>query len=72
MLQKIQDEECIRAGNKITGKHVGYESNKMKVKLAAQVFSRSVAMALKTMKDIGQPGFDDVDATVDFILDIDW
>jgi hypothetical protein len=66
-------EACgIRAANKISVNHVNFHKHKMKVKLAAQVFSNSVADALdflrddvKELKQIGN------EATVEFIRIID-
>lgn len=71
-LQTLQDEECIRAGNKLSAQHIDYDSNKMKVKLASQVFSRSVAAALQTCQDLELDGFDGVGPTINFIKDMDW
>ena len=43
----------------------------MKVYLAAQIFSKSVANALKLLMDTGHPDFADAEATIEFILIID-
>ena len=41
-LQKLQDEEGLRLGNKLKLAHIQWEQQKMKVNLAAQVFSFKV------------------------------
>jgi len=47
LLQKLQEEEGLRAATKITKKHIAYKTNKMNVKLAAQTLSESVSCALQ-------------------------
>lgn len=53
--------------NKLTKQHLQFEKNKMKVKLAVQVLSQSVANALLTMSELKIPQFDDVHATVEYL-----
>lgn len=45
-LNSIQENEGLRLGNKITKRHVNFSNEKMKVKLASQLFSKSVADSL--------------------------
>ena len=45
-LHKLQQEEGLRAGNKLHERHIEFKRQKMKVKLAAQTLSSSVANAL--------------------------
>jgi hypothetical protein len=45
-LHKLQKTEGLRLGNKLTSKHIKFENNKMKVKLAMQIFSDSVSKSL--------------------------
>lgn len=52
--------------HKLTKSHVDYENNKMKVSLAAQTFSQSVANAFQSLKQRNYPGFEDVDGTNEF------
>lgn len=40
-LQKLQEEEGLKAGTKLTKKHIYFHNNKMNVKLAAQFLSES-------------------------------
>ena len=47
LLDNIQTLHDFRLGNKLTSKHINFEKNKMKVKLAVQLMSDSVARALK-------------------------
>lgn len=48
-LHKLQEAEGLHLANKLTSKHV--HNNKMKVKLAMQLLSCSVANAMKICKD---------------------
>jgi len=50
-LHKIQQSEGLRAGNKLTDRHVSWMREKMKVSLAAQTLSSSVATAMMYLKD---------------------
>ena len=71
-LHRIQKSEGLRAGNKLTDRHVGWMREKMKVSLAAQTLSSSVATALLYMKDdLKLPQFQGCEATVKFIRIID-
>lgn len=66
-LNYVQKKDGLHAANKITDKHVCFENHKMKVSLAAQTLSRSVSVALRTMRDLGYSQFRDCEATADFI-----
>jgi hypothetical protein len=68
-LHSVQEELGLRLGNKLSSKHVNFKNLKMKVSLAAQTFSQSVATALKLLHSDLQQGsrFADVLPTVDFI-----
>lgn len=71
-LVKLQEREGLHLGNKLKKVHVQWERQKMKVKLAAQVFSRSVADALVCCNTHLQlPQFRGCEATVDFLRTID-
>ena len=50
-LSDLQEDEGFNIANKLTSTHVKYYKHKMKVKLAAQTLSSSVADALEFMKD---------------------
>ena len=71
-LQKLQDEEGLRLGNKLKLAHIQWRQQKMKVNLAAQSFSSSVADAIEychTTLKLQQ--FEGSEATVEFIRVID-
>lgn len=57
--------------HKLTKAHINYENNKMKVSLAAQLFSQSVAHSLQSLRDRNYPGFEQVDGTIEFCRRID-
>lgn len=66
MLYEAQKSLPWNLANNITRAHVDYQKQKISVKLAAQIFSNSVADAMEFMKgECSQ--FIDVDATVKFI-----
>ena len=70
-LYNLQQSEGIRAANKLSRLHVQYVKNKMKVKLAAQLFSSSVGKALLYLEEAGHTDFVGAGATARFILLID-
>lgn len=53
--------------HKITKEHIHYEKNKMKVKLAVQVLSNSVADSIEKLMNDGYEDFQGAEATVKFI-----
>lgn len=65
-LNSVQNKDGLHAANKITNKHVHFDGQKMKVSLAAQTLSHSVAIALHMLRDIGDSQFKNCDATVEF------
>ena len=70
-LQKLQEDEGLHAANKLTKKHVSFQNNKMRVKLAAQTLSASVAKALEYVHNIDICGFEQCLGTAKFISMID-
>lgn len=66
-LLAVQEKEGLRLGNKLTRSHVQYHKQKMKVKLAAQVLSTSVADALQLCLNEKIPEFEGCEATITFI-----
>lgn len=66
-LHTIQEDEGLRMGNKLTSRHVHFDNQKMKVNLAAQTLSLSVATALETLEEIHHPKFLGCQATAEFI-----
>lgn len=67
LLHNVQKEQALHLGNKLTQEHVRYWKQKMKVKLAAQVFSDSVADSLSYMLKNKVEGFKNCQATIDFL-----
>lgn len=68
-LVNFQDLEGLHAGNKLRLRHLQWTREKMKVKIAAQTLSRSVADALNYLEfDLNLPEFLGSQATANFIL----
>jgi len=71
-LHKVQQKEGLRAANKLKNDHIAYHKQKMKVKLAAQTLSSSVADAIDfCRKDLKLSEFKDSEATTKFIRTVD-
>ena len=70
-LHKLQEEEGLRLANKLRSAHVHWKPQKMKVNLAAQILSSSVADALEYCEGKGMPQFQGCGATVKFIRKFD-
>ena len=67
-LCKLQDEEGLHLANKMRKSHIFYSNQKMKVKLATQLFSQSVAHSLEYCNEILKlEQFKDSEPTVKFI-----
>ena len=66
-LNTIQQNEGLRAANKLTTLHVNYYSQKMKVYLAAQVFSTSVSNALAYLCSLKNDLFINSEGTEHFL-----
>ena len=66
MLGKIQDEEGLHLANKLTTSHLQWWKQKMKVKLAAQTLSTSVADALEYLSN-AKPEFKGAGPAIEFI-----
>ena len=70
-LVELQDKEGLKFANKLGPQHVSYRRNKMKVQLATQVVSASVADALEFLQELDVPGFHDCEGTVTFLRNLD-
>lgn len=67
-LEKLQDTEGLHLGNKLRKAHINFFRQKMKVRLAVQLFSESVADALcYCVEELKLPEFVGCQATVHFI-----
>ena len=68
-LVKLQERKGLNCANRLTSQHVNFKQQIMKVELATQVFSRSVAVSLKFCRTVlKDPIFADSEATEEFIL----
>lgn len=70
-LYNLQRVLSMRLANKLTKDHVNYEGQKMKVKLAAQTLSNSVATALELLRRRLVRGFQDVGPLVTLLRTVD-
>ena len=71
-LHTLQEEEGLNLANKLHINHIFWRRHKMKVKLAAQTISSSVADALEFLQnDIKHEKFQNCSATVEFIRSVD-
>ncbi|KAB0795036.1 hypothetical protein PPYR_11875 [Photinus pyralis] len=71
-LHELQDSETLNLANKLKKNHIEWQRQKMKVSLAAQTLSASVADALDFLcDDLQHPDFQDVKPTVEFVRRID-
>lgn len=67
MLNDIQLKVKLKAANKLSSAHIDFKRNIMKVRLAAQTLSSSVADALQFLFDEKVDGFKYCLATIEFI-----
>jgi hypothetical protein len=68
----IQEEHGLKMANKLSPKHLQFEKHKMKVSLAAQTLSSSVADAIEFLDNVMElPDFKDRQGTVIFWRTID-
>lgn len=66
-LQEFQENEELHAGNKLRKRHILWTKEKMKVSLAVQTLSNSVATALDWLNhEIKIKKFENSDATSEF------
>jgi hypothetical protein len=71
-LYELQDMKGLKAANKLRKAHIEWYNQRMKVSLAAQSFSRSVAGAVDFVcQDLDTAKFRGVEATIQFIRIID-
>lgn len=71
MLHSKQSDEGLTLANKITKAHVNFKRQKMKVRLAVQVFSASTARALEYLRLSGCREFADSQATEVLVSTLD-
>lgn len=67
-LMEIQEKEGLHLGNKLRKAHIYFSDQKMRVKLAVQLFSRSVADAIDFCREIlNMKEFENSEATANFV-----
>ena len=67
-LHEIQKKDILHLGNKVKTQHVRWQNHKMKVKVAAQTLSFSVAAAINYLRGLKLPKFRDSKQTTEFIM----
>lgn len=67
LVQQQQEKEHLHLSNKLRLRHIYFHNQKMKVKLATQLMSSSVAKALTFCSKLNLSGFTDVEGTVNFL-----
>jgi len=70
-LNAFQNELGLKFANKLSSQHINYKNSIMKVNLAAQTLSSGVADAIEYLQKKGEPSFQNSDATIYFIRQID-
>lgn len=65
-LHNLQHNLALNLANKLTNRHKQFRNEIMKVKLATQLISRSVARALQFFQDLNIPRFNNSKATIFF------
>jgi hypothetical protein len=66
-LNAVQNRAGLHLANKLSDRHINFKKQIMKVSLAAQTVSSSVAMAMKFLLEEGDPDFIGAAATIEFI-----
>lgn len=67
-LQSLQKNEGLHLANQLSTRHINFRTQKMKVRLAAQLLSRSVGVAIEVCyKDLRISEFENSEATVQFL-----
>ena len=71
-LEKLQSQIGLHCANKLRREHIKFQNAKMRVKLATQLFSKSVADSLDFLReDLKMPSFAGSAATSDFLRRMD-
>jgi hypothetical protein len=70
-LHRIQQTVGLRAANRLSQRHVGFKQQIMKVSLAAQTLSSSVASTMQLLMDLGFPEFREAAGMIEFLQIID-
>lgn len=67
-LNKLQYDEAFHLTNKLRDRHINFQNERMKVKLATQLFSISVAEAVKFCRQSCINSFNDSEPTEHFLI----
>ena len=67
LLAEKQSVLELKAANKLTKQHIDFNKQRMKVRLATQLLSRSVGASLKVCKERKYPEFLPIDGTIKFV-----
>lgn len=70
-LNELQNEEKLKFANNLSDNHICFQNRKMKVSLAAQTLSSSVANALEFLEQNNHPNFQGAGPTIYFLRQID-
>jgi DNA transposase THAP9 len=65
-MEALQSSKGLHLGNRLTPQHIDFENEKMKVRLAAQLFSEGTASGLDYLRLEKYPGFEDSQPTSQF------
>lgn len=68
MLYNEQKTQQLTLANKLTKGHIQFKNQKMRVRLAVQVFSASCAKAIRFLRESGHVNFQDSEPTENFLL----
>lgn len=66
-LLDLQSQSGLRAANKLTKRHISFETQKMKVKLCSQTLSNSVAVSLRVCNKLELDEFSGCEKTAEFV-----
>lgn len=66
-LLDVQEQSQLKAANKLSSRHINYQQKIMNVKLCVQLLSNKVATAIDACRKMQIDGFEDSEATTEFI-----
>ncbi|KAK9727484.1 hypothetical protein QE152_g19146 [Popillia japonica] len=70
-LNDLQEKDEMKFGNNLSSRHILYKNKIMKVRLAVQALSSSMADAIEYLRQTGHADFQNSESTVEFIRNID-
>ena len=69
-LFNVQKSDVLHLGNKLKNTHIKWHNQKMKVAIAAQTLSNSVAAGIMYLKNLKLKQFENSEETAEFVLNI--